>query len=47
MTVDCPVEPPSANGSTFLCSARNETGTVDVVEVRVQGESFTWAILTE
>ena len=47
VTVDCPVEPPSANGSTFLCSARNETGTVEVVEVRVQGESFTWEILTE
>ena len=47
VTVDCPVDPPSTDGSVFLCSATNDAGIVDVVEVRVQGDSFTWEVVAE
>ena len=38
VTVACPVEPPSTDGSVFVCSATHDSGLVDVVEVTVQGD---------
>jgi hypothetical protein len=45
VTVDCPVDPPTADGATFLCSATHGAGNVEVVQVTVQGESFTWQVM--
>jgi hypothetical protein len=44
VSVVCPVDPPSSDGSQFVCSAAHASGQIDVVQVTVEGRSFTWKV---
>jgi hypothetical protein len=46
VTVVCPPEVPTTDGSVFICSAYLESGQMDAVQVRAQSGSFTWRTLT-
>lgn len=44
VSVVCPIDPPTSDGSQFVCSASHASGQVDAVQVTVVGRSFTWKV---